>query len=57
MLLLDQIADVSIEREKYFPVISKISFDYDTVISIVPFDYQQFQRKSIPLILDVNKGG
>lgn len=57
MLLLDQIADVSTEREIYFPVISKISFDYDTVVSIVPFDYQEFQRKRIPLILNVNKEG
>lgn len=57
MLLLDQIADVSVEREKYFPIISKISFDYDTVVSIVPFDYQEFQKKRIPLILNVNKEG
>lgn len=57
VLLLEQIDNIPDEWDRYFPIISKISLEYDTVVSIVPFDYQEFQEKRTPLILNVNKEG
>jgi predicted nucleotidyltransferase len=49
--------DSYVEREKYFPVICRISLEYDTVVSVIPFDYREFQVKRTPLILNVQKEG
>ena len=57
VLLLDQLTDVTAERKKYLPVISRISLEYDTVVSIVPFDAREFQTRRTPLILNVNREG
>lgn len=56
ILLLDKI-DASRERGKYSPVISRISLKYDTVVSVIPFEYEEFHRKRTPLILNVGKEG
>ncbi|MCK4764336.1 MAG: nucleotidyltransferase domain-containing protein [Candidatus Aminicenantes bacterium] len=57
LLLLEHIEDAAAERDRYFPVISEISLEYDTVVSIVPVDFQEFQEKRTPLILNVHKEG
>ena len=57
VLLLDNLTNVIAEREKYIPIISRISLEYDTVVSIVPFDFEEFHQKRTPLILNVNKEG
>lgn len=57
VLLLDNLTNAIAEREKYIPIISRISLEYDTVVSIVPFDFKEFHRKRTPLILNVNKEG
>ncbi len=57
ILLLEELEDVSAEREKYLPVTGRLSLKYDTVISVVPFDSEVFQQARTPLILNVNKEG
>lgn len=56
-LLLEGLKDSYVEREKYFPVICRISLEHDTVVSVIPFDYWEFQVKRTPLILNVQKEG
>lgn len=56
-LLLEGLQDSYVEREKYFPMICRISLEYDTVVSVIPFDYREFQVKRTPLILNVQKEG
>lgn len=56
-LLLEGLKDSYMEREKYFPVVCRISLEYDTVVSVIPFDYGEFQVKKTPLILNVQKEG
>ncbi|MGE5343172.1 MAG: nucleotidyltransferase domain-containing protein [Candidatus Omnitrophota bacterium] len=57
VLLLDGLTDDYSEREKYFPFICRLSLEYDTVISVIPFDYQEFNHKRTPLILNVQREG
>ena len=57
VVLLKDVKDIYAERENYFPVTSRISLKYDTVVSVVPFDSRDFQQKRTPLILNVNKEG
>jgi predicted nucleotidyltransferase len=57
VMLLEDVKDFYAEREKYFPVTSRISLKYDTVVSVVPFDSRDFQQKRTPLILNVSKEG
>lgn len=56
-LLLEELKDSYLEREKYFPVICRLSLEYDAVVSVIPFDYREFQVKRTPLILNVQKEG
>lgn len=56
-LLLEELKDSSLEREKYLPVICRLSLKYDAVVSVIPFDYGEFQSKRTPLILNVQKEG
>lgn len=57
ILLLEDVKDISAERERYLPVTGRISLKYDTVVSVVPFDFRDFHQKRTPLILNVNKEG
>jgi predicted nucleotidyltransferase len=57
VLLLENVKDISTERDRYLPVTGQISLKYDTVVSVVPFDVQDFHQKRTPLILNVNKEG
>ena len=57
ILLLKSLKDVSLERQKYFPVISKISLKHDVVVTVVPFDFEVFQKKRTPLIMNVTREG
>ncbi len=57
ILLLEGVKDISTEREKYLPITGRLSLKYDTVISVIPFDFQVFHQKRTPLILNVNKEG
>lgn len=57
IVLLDHLTDIRSERARYSSIISELSLKYDTVISILPFDSQDFQNTRTPLILNVNKEG
>jgi len=57
VLLLEDVKDIYAEREKFFPVTSRISLKYDTVVSVVPFDSREFRQKRTPLILNIGKEG
>ncbi len=57
ILLLEQLTDIFVERERYLPIICQISLKYDMVISIIPFDSREFQKKRTPLILNAAKEG
>lgn len=57
VMLLERLTDVTVERKKYLPIVSRISLKYDTVLSIVPLDFDEFHRKRTPLILNVSREG
>jgi uncharacterized protein len=57
ILLIENAKDIFAEREKYFPIVSRISLEYDKIVSIIPFDSREFLEKRTPLILNVNKEG
>jgi len=57
ILLLDRLTDIHDERARFSSVIGELSLKYDTVISVIPFDYSEFRSKKTPLILNVNKEG
>lgn len=57
VMLLYRLTDVTIERKKNLPIVSRISLKYDTVLSIVSLDFDEFHRKRMLLILNVSKEG
>lgn len=57
LVLLDKLKDVEVEREKYISAISRLSLKYDTVLSVIPFDYDAYRTKKSPLLLNVRKEG
>jgi len=56
-VVLDYLNDLAAEREKYVSAICRISLKYDTVLSVIPFDYHMFQTKKTPLIMNIQKEG
>lgn len=56
-MLPDNIADPTTERERYFPIICNLSLKYDTVVSVVPMDYETYLNTKTPLILNARKEG
>jgi uncharacterized protein len=57
VLLLDNLKNIKSEREKYLPVISRLSLKHDTLISAIPFDYQYYKENKTPLILNIRREG
>jgi uncharacterized protein len=57
LLLLDQLADPDIEHDRYFPAICDLSLKHDTVVSVIPMDYEMYRSKKTPLILNAQKEG
>jgi predicted nucleotidyltransferase len=57
ILLLEDIENESRERDRYLPAISDISLKYDTVVSIIPFDFKEFHAHRTPLTLNARKEG
>ncbi|SRR6266568_2813089 len=57
LVVLDHLNDLAAEREKYVPAVCRISLKYDTVLSVIPFDYHMYQTKKTPLIMNVHKEG
>jgi hypothetical protein len=56
-LILDDVMDVTGEYDLMLPAISRISLKYDTVLSVVPLGYKDFQHKKTPLILNILNEG
>jgi len=57
LLLLDHVVDIGVERDHYFPAICDLSLKYDTVVSVIPMDYETYRSQKTPLILNVRKEG
>ena len=57
IILLDKIKDIASESDRYRSVISRISLKYDKIVSIIPFNFEEFYKKTTPLILNVKKEG
>lgn len=57
LMLLDGVADPAAERERYFPAICNLSLKYDTVVSVVPMNYETYHTAKTPLILNTRKEG
>ena len=57
LLILEESSELAAERERYFPIVSRISLKYDTVLSVIPFDYQTYMTKKSPLILNAHREG
>ena len=57
ILLLERIKDTDAEKDRYLPVVTRLSLKYDTVISVIPFKTNEFRRKRTSLILNVRKEG
>jgi len=57
IVLLQNVKDPVAELQKCGPEIHRLDFEYDTLISIIPMDYRQFQRRRLPIILNAKKEG
>jgi predicted nucleotidyltransferase len=57
LLLLDNMDDPTVEMDRYAPGIYDLSLKYDTVVSVVPLDYESYLSKKTPLILNAQKEG
>jgi predicted nucleotidyltransferase len=57
IVLLDGIEDPVTEKEKFFDAIWQLDLKYDTVISVLPFDENQFKTRRLPVILNAKREG
>ena len=45
------------EKENFFDAIWQLDLKYDTVISVLPFDENQFKTRRLPVILNAKREG
>lgn len=57
LLLLDHLGDVEMERARYMPTLCELSLKYDTVVSVIPMEFEAFKTRKTPLILNVQREG
>jgi len=57
IVLLECMEDPVAEKEKFFDAIWQLDLKYDTVISVLPFDENQFKTRRMPVILNAKKEG
>ncbi|CAG0952820.1 hypothetical protein ARNL5_00248 [Anaerolineae bacterium] len=57
LLLLDHVSNPTMEHDRYFPMVCDLSLKYDTVVSVIPMDYDTYCTKKTPLILNARKEG
>ena len=57
IVLLEGMRDPVAEKEKFFDAIWQLDLKYDTVISVLPFDENQFKTRRLPVILNAKKEG
>ncbi len=49
--------EIVVKRERYFPTVCNLSLKYDTVVSVVPMDYETYLNTKTPLILNARREG
>lgn len=57
LVLLEQMNDPGVEREGYLPLVCELSLKYDTVVSVVPMDFNVWMTHKTPLILNAKREG
>jgi len=57
IILLENMENVTTERERFFDSIWELDLKYDVLISIIPFQKDEFEIRRLPLILNVKKEG
>lgn len=57
IVLLEDMQDPLTELERCSPEIHQLDFLYDTVISVIPMDVEQYKNRKLPLILQAKKEG
>jgi predicted nucleotidyltransferase len=57
LILLDDVENPVDEREKYFKKIHEIDLKYDTLVSTIPMDYQEYSERKSPIIMNVRREG
>ena len=57
IILLEDMKKPLAEREKYFNEIWELDLKYDTVISIIPFEEEEYKIRKLPVILNAKREG
>lgn len=57
IILLEGMKNSLSERDKFFDAIWQLDLKYDTIISIFPFDENQYRTRKLPIILNAKKEG
>ncbi len=57
LITLKQMNTISEERKKYINDISEISLKYDTLVSILPVEAQQYEKNIKPIFVNIHKEG
>ena len=57
IILLENMEDISTERDRFFNDIWELDLKNDILISIIPFKKDEFELRRLPLILNVKKEG
>jgi len=57
IILLEDMKNSLSERDKFFNAIWQLDLKYDTIISIFPFDENQYRTRKLPIILNAKKEG
>ncbi len=57
LITLKEMASISDERKKYINDISEISLKYDTVVSILPVNVEQYEINEKPIFVNIHKEG
>ena len=57
LVLLSPLGDFWQEFSRIGGIANRVSLKYDVVISVVPAEFEEFQRRSSPLFLNVRREG
>lgn len=57
IILLEDMIDPVAELDRCSKEIHSIDFEYDTLISIIPLDVNQYRTRKLPLILNAKREG
>jgi predicted nucleotidyltransferase len=57
IILLEDMKELMVERERYFNAVWKLDLKYDTVISIIPFKEEEYRTRRLPIILNAKREG